>query len=149
METSSTSGVGQQDSQTKKPNNSLNNLDLDQFLKLMISELQNQDPMEPMKNSEIMQQVTQIREIESNTRLNQTLGAVQLGQNLASASSMLDKQIRALADGQNGQDGKYITGRVDGVSIENGVPKLRVGENRVALNNITEILSEAAPATGG
>ena len=56
-----------------------------------MAELQNQDPMEPMKNSELLQQVSQIRAIQSNDRLTDTLESVSLGQNLATAGNLLDR----------------------------------------------------------
>ena len=37
-------------------------IDIDEFLALMIAELQNQDPLDPMDNSEMVQQIGQIRE---------------------------------------------------------------------------------------
>ena len=51
----------------------LRDLDLNEFLQLMITELQNQDPLDPMDNSEILQQITQIREISATDSLQETL----------------------------------------------------------------------------
>ena len=41
--------------------NSFSDLDIDQFLSLLITELQNQDPLDPTENSEIVQQIGQPR----------------------------------------------------------------------------------------
>ena len=47
----STSATGGSSTSTgKSQGNALQDLDIDQFLKLMISELQNQDPLNPMDN---------------------------------------------------------------------------------------------------
>ena len=35
----------------------LRDVDLDQFLQLLITEIQNQDPLDPMENSEILEQI--------------------------------------------------------------------------------------------
>jgi len=109
-------------------------LDLNEFLRMLIAELQNQDPLNPMDNHEILQQISQIREIESNTRLTDTLQAVLLGQNLSTASSMIGTQIKGLAD-----DGQEVEGSVERVSIEKGAARLHVGEHVVSLKNVTEI----------
>jgi flagellar basal-body rod modification protein FlgD len=112
----------------------LSGVKLDDFLKLLITELQNQDPLNPTDNDKILEQISQIRSIESTTQLGQTLDAVTTGQNLASASALIDRQISALAD-----DGSDVTGKVDRVSIANGIPKLIVGDKTVSLSNLREI----------
>ncbi|MCH7727138.1 MAG: flagellar biosynthesis protein FlgD [Planctomycetes bacterium] len=122
----------------------LGEVDLDVFIQLMLVQLQNQDPLEPMDNSEMLQQITQIRAIGSNDLLTQTLENVLRGQNLTLASSLIGQQIIALAD-----SGETIEGEVDRVSIgvnenDNSKTEIRVhiGENSVRLNNIREITSD-------
>jgi flagellar basal-body rod modification protein FlgD len=117
-------------------------LDLDQFLKLMITELQNQDPLNPLENAEILQQISQIREIEATGRLSDTLNAVLLGQNLNSASSMIGKHVRALA-GQGGE-GEEVAGVVDRVSVADGKPLLHIGEKSFPLDRVREITTDEA-----
>ena len=121
----------------------LGEVDLDAFIQLMLVQLQNQDPLEPMDNSEMLQQITQIREIGASDKLSQTLQAVLTGQNLTTASSLIGQQINALAD-----SGETIEGEVDRVSIEvnendNSKREVRVhiGEQSVRLNNVREITS--------
>jgi len=141
----STNSIGTEVSQaarTGTSNNSLlNDVNLDDFLKLLIADLQNHDPMSPMDNNQILQQVSQIREIESNSRLTETLESVQLGQAMATASSLIGQYITALT-----ADGEKVNGQVDRVSVVDGQPKLMVGDYEVDLDNIGEILS-APPAS--
>jgi flagellar basal-body rod modification protein FlgD len=136
MQTPSIGVTGTQGQQVA--GDALRGLDLKGFLDLMIKELQNQDPLNPMDNSQILEQISQIRSIDSTTKLTSTLDAVLLGQNLSSASALIDKQIEALTD-----DGKTVTGRVDRVTIEEGVPKLRIGDNSINLKNLKQILPAA------
>ena len=56
---------------------------LDSFMELLITELQSQDPLDPMNNQEILNQMSQIREIESNQHLSDTLESVMLGQTVS------------------------------------------------------------------
>lgn len=141
----STNSIGTEVSQAARTgtssNSLLNDVNLDDFLKLLIAELQNQDPMSPMDNNQILQQVSQIREIESNSRLTETLESVQLGQAMATASSLIGQYITALT-----ADGEKVSGQVDRVSVVDGQPKLMVGDYEVDLDNIGEILS-APPAS--
>ena len=125
--------------------NDLREVDMDQFLQLLIAELQNQDPMDPMENSEILEQISQIREISATNQLSDTLGAVLTGQNMATASSLIGKRISALSD-----SAKPVEGVVDRVSIETDesdesvrMLRVHVGGQKIRLDNIREIVSEA------
>jgi flagellar basal-body rod modification protein FlgD len=95
-------------SSTAGTNDALRGLDMDQFLKLMIAELQNQDPLNPMDNSQILEQIGQLRSIGATSQLSDTLGAVLMGQNVTTASSLIDRNVKALTD-----DGDVIEGNVD------------------------------------
>ena len=106
-------------------NDALRDLNLDEFLKVMITELQNQDPLNPMDNAQILQQISQMRE---------TLDSVLLGQTLVSASTMIDRDITALTE-----SGKEVAGRVESVTIEDGKPLLHIGSEKIRLTNIRSI----------
>ena len=41
----------------------INDIDLGTFLRLMIAELQNQDPLNPLDNKDMLAQISQIREV--------------------------------------------------------------------------------------
>ncbi len=99
----------------------INDLDLDIFLKLMIKELQNQDPLNPLDNKDMLAQISQIREVGATDKLTQTLDSVLLGQNIASATNLIGADITALSD-----DNQNVEGIVSRVAIDNGVPKLQV-----------------------
>jgi len=139
MSTGSVRSIGPQAQQTTTGHDAFKQVDLDDFLKLMITELQNQDPLNPMDNQALLQQITQIREIESNQRLSSTLQSVLLGQSVATASSLLGQTVRGLANGS-----QQITGKVDRVSIEDGAAKLHVGDDTIELSNVAEILPEGS-----
>ncbi len=118
----------------------LANIDLSQFLKLFIAEMQNQDPLDPMDNSEMLAQISQIREIGATDTLTATLESVRLGQSLATASGLIGKQIRALSSNVVSGEQEFVEGTVEKVSIENGKPVLHVAGQQIELKNISEIL---------
>lgn len=101
------------------PASALNDLDLDSFLNLMIAELQNQDPLNPLENDQLLAQISQIREVGATDRLTQTLDSVLLGQNIASATNLIGAEVQALTD-----DGERVSGSVRRVTIDGGQPKL-------------------------
>jgi flagellar basal-body rod modification protein FlgD len=116
----------------------MQDLDVDQFLKLIIAELQNQDPLNPMDNAQMIQQFGEIRAIASTDKLSTTLDGVQLGQALASASSLMGRTINGLSDSNT-----QVDGVVDRVTVVDGVPKLHVGTNIVDLKNVRAIVPTA------
>jgi flagellar basal-body rod modification protein FlgD len=73
-------------------------LDYSAFLKLLIAQMQNQDPMEPMKSSDYVAQLATFsqveKSVETNTRIAELLAAVQLQQ----AASLVGQSITT-ADG--------------------------------------------------
>ena len=125
----------------------LNEVDVDQFLTLLISELQNQDPLNPMDNSELVQQISQIRTISATTQLTDTLSSVLLGQNTATASSLIGKRITALTDDAENVEGVVTSASVtvnDSNANKDGAREIRVhiGDKSVRLDNIREIVGE-------
>ena len=98
---------------------SINQLELDDFLDLMIAELQNQDPLNPLENDELLAQISQIREIGASEQLTETLDAVLLGQNITSATNLIGADVVALNEA-----GQRISGNVQVVTIVDGEPQL-------------------------
>ncbi|OHB67129.1 MAG: hypothetical protein A2V70_11925 [Planctomycetes bacterium RBG_13_63_9] len=141
MSTGAIGAIGQQGQQNPTGHDVFEDLDLDAFIKLLVVELSNQDPMEPMDNSQILQQISQIREITSNDRLSETLESVKLGQNMATAAGLIGQTIIALSN-----NAERVIGQVDRVSIEYGVPKLHVGEYAIDMRNVAGILADGEQA---
>ncbi|MGE0768261.1 MAG: flagellar hook assembly protein FlgD [Hyphomicrobiaceae bacterium] len=87
-------------------------LDYNAFLKLLIAQMQNQDPLEPMKSSDYVAQLATFSQVEKsvemNTRLSDVLSAVQMQQ----AGDLLGKTLTS-ADGQT-------TGTVAAAKLVNG-----------------------------
>lgn len=106
-------------------------LDSQAFLKLMIAELQSQDPLNPMDNAQMLEQISQIRAITSNDELSKSIESLQIGQSMSTASGLLGKTI-------TGQDvlGEEVTGVVDKVVFEDGTPYLYVGQTIVEIGNV-------------
>lgn len=121
----------------------MDDLNSSDFLKLMITELQQQDPLNPMSNNDLVQQINSIRELSATTELTDTLGSVLVGQNIATASGLIGKSVEALAD-----DGAEVKGKVDRVTVQVD-PKdenkrhvrIHIGNQEVKLNNVRQIIT--------
>jgi flagellar basal-body rod modification protein FlgD len=112
----------------------MNDLTMSDFIKMMVAELQNQDPMSPMSNTEMLQQVNQLRQISSNDKLSTGIEALTLGQALTTASGLIGRTV-------TGTDslGEKTTGKVDKVTIEDGKPKIHIGSSILELGSINSV----------
>jgi flagellar basal-body rod modification protein FlgD len=132
--------------QTRTSGNDLRELNLDHFMKLLVTELQNQDPLNPMDNTQMVQQLSTIREIGATNQLSETLGAFSLTQQLTTASSLIGRKVDGMSD-----DGKEVAGKVERVSVEtNGEDsskrkiKVHVGGKTMEVQNIRQIRPDGA-----
>jgi len=121
-------------------NSGYNALDVDNFLTLLISELQNQDPLDPMDNSEMIQQIGLIREIGATDDLTSTLSGFADSQELVTASNLIGETVTGLAS-----DSSEVSGLVDRVTVETDSEnnsrsvKVHVGDKTIEVKNIREI----------
>lgn len=122
----------------------LNDVDVSQFLNLMITELQNQDPLNPTDNAALMQQVGQLRSISANDTLIKTLTSFSTTQELTTASGLIGKKVKGLDS-----DAKEVNGAVSSVSVKidekdrnKRQVQVHVGAQIVDMNNIREIVEE-------
>ena len=130
------------DAQKKSATNDLNNLDTTQFMKLLINELQNQDPLNPMDNAKMVEQIGQIRTIGSTDSLTSTLSTLRQSQELVTASGLIGNKVEGLAD-----DASAVSGVIDRVTVETDKDKttrkvkVHVGDKTMDINNIRTIVT--------
>ncbi len=129
--------VGQSGQQTTTGHDAFQEVDMDDFLRMMIAELQHQDPLNPMDNAQILQQISQIREIESNDKLTTTLEGILLGQNVATAAGMIGQWVATDLDGDN-----PAAGRVDRVGIDGGKRMAYIDGRPLAMADVAHIVPE-------
>lgn len=75
--------------------------DMDTFLRMLTTQLQNQDPLNPLDNTEFVAQLAQFSQVEqtiqSNNKLDALLAAVK-GQGVTENLSLLGKPVEAASD---------------------------------------------------
>ncbi|MEO9458128.1 MAG: flagellar hook assembly protein FlgD [Lentilitoribacter sp.] len=84
-------------------------LDYDTFLQLLIAQMQNQDPTEPMDSSEQIAQLATFSQVEQTIETNKNLESLLQSNSLATASAIIGKTVSSL-DGE-------VTGVVKEVQI--------------------------------
>jgi flagellar basal-body rod modification protein FlgD len=110
------------------------------FIKMMLTQLQNQDPLEPAKNQELLAQMSQIGQLQTSTQLQETLKGLTLQSQIGSAGNLIGKLVQGLDD-QNDN----VTGLVNSVRVENNQVFLELDNGKtLSMGNVTAIAS--APA---
>ncbi len=126
-------------SKLAKQGDAYDNLNMEDFVKLMVSELQNQDPLNPTDNKDMLAQLSQMQQLNSSKKLNTTLDSVLLGQNLANAGSLIGKVVNGLTE-----EGKDVTGKVDQATLVGNIPYLNIGDQRIPISNVRYIMPEGS-----
>ncbi len=93
-----------------------NTLDYNAFLTLLIAQMKNQDPMEPMKSSDYVAQLATFSQVEKSVQTNEKLSALMVSQNLALAESLVGKTV---VDTMTSLGGVVVAAKVvnDGVMV--------------------------------
>lgn len=112
-----------------------NTLDKDGFLKLLMAQLQNQDPSSPMDTTAMMQQTTQLSMMEQLTDMADTSNQQFALQQRMAGADLVGKQV-AWTDTTAGTSG---SGVVTSTSYANSTATVAVGGTNVALANITSV----------
>lgn len=106
-------------------------LKAEDFFELLIQQLQFQDPLEPVSNEQLVGQISQIRDLEMNTRLAEALQALTGQQQFGLSSAMIGKYVEGTASGENGS-GAAVKGVVVSVRYTpQGEPLLQLDTGSV------------------
>lgn len=126
-------------STTSAANTGLNGLTADDFFKLLIAQLQNQDPSEPVSNQEMLQQISSMRSLQSNVELSSVLSKLSsaldaqnsdYGQKLSTAASYIGRSV-TLDDGS--------VGTVEHAFLDNNQAYLGIDGNDIPLSRVVGV----------
>lgn len=109
-------------------------MDKDTFLRLLVAQMQYQDPLEPTSNTEYISQYAQFSQVEQI----QNMAA---SSDLARASQLVGQQVYIKTTTSSG-DTKYVEGRVDYVVYENGKAYLSINEQLYSLDDLDTIVDK-------
>lgn len=117
----------------------------DAFLQLLVLELQSQDPLEPVKNSDMVAQLAQFSSLEQMESLNNSFELLsgnvdQL--NFISAQGLLGKYV----EGVN-QEGEVAQGIVGSVYLDGSIVVLNVDGEIMPMSSVLSIMDKAPEGT--
>ncbi|BCV20814.1 flagellar hook capping FlgD N-terminal domain-containing protein [Moorella sp. Hama-1] len=115
----------------------------DDFLKLLAAQLENQDPLSPMSNTDFIAQMAQFSALEQMNNLNDSFNRVQQELQAAlalQAVSLIGKEVTATVNEQT------LQGTVEKVNLAGDGAVLTVNGQQVPLSAVTEV-GPAAPTS--
>lgn len=131
------SGASQQQISTAK-----RSLGRDDFLKLLVTQLQQQDPLEPVKNTEFIAQMSQLTSLEQLQDLNrsfeqliemQLLGSYR--DELSFSANLLGRMVEA----KNPETGELIKGKVQSFCQKEGVIWLQLEQQEIPVEWVARV----------
>ncbi len=99
-------------------------MDSEEFVKIIFTELQNQDPFQPNDSSALLEQLNSIRSIESDMALTDQLRDIVFQNQLSGAGNLIGRYVQGMTGDGNRVDGKVISvirqGDAIGVELDTG-----------------------------
>ncbi len=128
----------------------------DEFLQLLLTQMATQNPLEPMDDEKMLNQMLQLQQMDVQDQMSTTMATLSTQMNLlrfqtefTSAAGLIGKDVK-------GQTvlGEDVEGRVTRVSVEGGQVVCWVDtggeeEEAVPFNNILEVLAPEEEGEGG
>ena len=128
-------GAGAMQQETKAYNT---NLDKDAFLKLLVTQLKNQNPLEPMDNTEFIAQMAQFSSLEQAQNTNKTIKA-------DSAYNLVNKLVKANHVDPKTNEITQVVGEVSMVRVEGEKVYLKVDGIEVLYDDVKEVTDVTSP----
>jgi len=104
------------------------------FLKLLTTQLQNQDPSNPASESEMIANLAQFSALEQSTEMAKTMSDMSKTNQWNQGLSMIGKYVAGTTE-----DATPVQGEVLGLQYLNNVLSLRVGTEDVPMSNVTAV----------
>lgn len=107
------------------------------FLKLLVAQLQQQDPLDPVGGSDFVGELAQFSTLEQIMAVEQSLERLVFAAQAAQATALIGRAVS-----YERPDGTVGQGAVDAVSFDQGTIALLVGEVRVPPSAVRTVLSQ-------
>jgi flagellar basal-body rod modification protein FlgD len=118
---------------TSSATNSAASIQMD-YMKLLVTQMKNQNPLEPMSNTEMASQMAQFTQLQQLETMNTSFSQVLKDTKLNYANSLIGKSI-AFED----TSGQLAAGTVERVTLQDSDVYLKVGTNEINVNDVLAI----------
>lgn len=109
------------------------------YMKLLVTQLQNQNPLEPMDNNDMAAQLTQFSQLEQLESMNSNFSSVLENAKREYAVSLIGKQVSFMTENQAGEK-EMTQGLVEQVYNDpNGKVMLQIGDYAVDIQGVVSV----------
>jgi flagellar basal-body rod modification protein FlgD len=105
------------------------------FLQLLVMQLKNQDPLNPIDDREFISQMAQLSSLEATNTLSSQVGEMVTNARQMGALQLVGRDVEYTAG-----DGSTASGKVTGVRLGASSPMLRIGSAEVPLEQVQTVL---------
>lgn len=105
-----------------------------QFMQLLLAQLKNQNPLDPVQDKDFMGQVTQLNSFQELQKMTKLLQTLTKSNHLTEAAALIGKTVKYQTS-----DGQTVTGIVSGVTVDGEETQLTVDKKSVALTSILSV----------
>jgi flagellar basal-body rod modification protein FlgD len=114
---------------------SLSQISSSQFMQLLLAQLQNQNPLDPISNTDFATQLAQFSQLDSLNTLNSNFSNLLLVQQFSGASNLIGKLVSYTPT----NSATALSGTVDSLSVQNGTVDLNINGTNVPLSQVNSI----------
>jgi flagellar basal-body rod modification protein FlgD len=111
----------------------------DDFLKLLVAQMTQQDPLNPKSDLEMIPQMVSFSELEQSKAMQNDIALLRGEQQLLQANSLLGRTVEIQDEFK-----ARVTGQVTAVQMEEGTPKLMVNGRYYDLSHLLSITAAAS-----
>jgi flagellar basal-body rod modification protein FlgD len=104
------------------------------FMMMLLAQLTHQNPLEPMKDSEMMTQYASLNSVQELQNIRGMMTTISQGSQIGYAASLIGKVAKV-----NKADGSQMEGEVKSVTVESGKVMLQIGTEKAPIENVVEI----------
>lgn len=114
-----------------------------EFFAMLLTELKNQDPFEPMKHSDLLAQLAQFSTLEQTEKISESMSELASSQRLAEGCGLIGFEIEYF----DAETGGLASGVVSSVEMSGYDVYAKVGENLIPLDWIASVSSPTSTET--
>ena len=118
--------------------NTASDIQLD-YMKLLITQLQNQNPLEPLDNNEMASQLAQFSQLQQLESMNSSFAEILATTERTYANSLIGKEVSFMSETET-DTAETTSGVVEQViNDDDGEVFLLVGDHTIALENVMSV----------
>ena len=109
-----------------------------EFLKLLVVQMRNQDPMQPVSDTEFIAQMAQFSSLEQTKSMGADIAKLRQGNDFLQATNLLGKNVHLTIGNM-----AFTKGIVTDLNVKDGEARIIVGNKTYTLDQVNSVTAEA------